>query len=137
VLGLALCGGCGGDDDQLSRAEYAEKADAICRKYQERSEISIISTPEAFVAAADKTLEAFDDAMREFRALDPPDRDADLVARWLAQLDVLRSDVVKMRDRAKENDLTGLRELSALGLEHNRVANQLAEQLGMRVCSTG
>jgi hypothetical protein len=138
LVGLAFVG-CGGNGDGLSKEEYAEKADAICRKYQERTDVGVraSSEAEAFVAAADRILAAFDDATRELRELEPPESQQELVDQWFAQQRVLRAHVERMRDRAEAGDLAGLRELAPLGLEHNRRANQLAERLGMRVCSSG
>jgi hypothetical protein len=138
VIAVALVG-CGGDGDRLSREEYAEKADSICRKYQERAQVGVRAATEvkAFAAAAERTLAAFDDATRELRKLKPPENEEQLVEQWFAQLEVLRMHVEKMRDRANAGDLQGVHELAPLGLEHNRRANQLAERLGMRVCSSG
>lgn len=135
-MGLAFAG-CGGGGEGLSKEEYADRADSICRKYQERAQVSSATTADAFAAAADRTLAAFDDAMRDLRKLEPLDDQQGLVDQWFAQLRVLRADVEKMRDRARANDLQGVRELAPLGLEHNRRANELAAQLGMQVCSTG
>jgi hypothetical protein len=136
LVGLALVG-CGGNGDGLSKEEYAEKADAICREYQQRAQVSSATTAPAFVAAADRTLAAFDDATRELQNLEPPESEQDLVDQWFAQLRVLRGHVKRMRDRAKADDLQGVRELVPLGLEHNRRANELAARLGMQVCSSG
>ena len=129
--------GCGGGNDRLTPDEYASKADAICAKYQERIQGVSASTPEALAKAADRTLEAFDDATRELRELKPPESEAQLVEQWFAKLDVLKRDVEKIRDRARAGDVQGVRELAPLGLEHNREANKLAERLGMSVCSSG
>jgi hypothetical protein len=136
VTGLVLVG-CGGNGGGLTKEEYAERADSICREYQQRAQISSAATAPAFAAAADRTLAAFDDAMDELRELEPPESEQDLVDQWFAQLRVLRADVEKMRDRAKAGDLQGVRELAPLGLEHNRRANETARQLGMQVCSSG
>jgi hypothetical protein len=130
--------GCGGGDDRLSRDEYASKADTICAKYQRRTEgARSARTTDALARAADRTLAAFEDATRELEKLNPPESEEELVRRWFAQLDVLKQDVERIRDRARAGDLQGVRELAPLGLEHNRRANQLAARLGMRVCSEG
>jgi hypothetical protein len=137
LVGLALFG-CGGNGNGLSKEEYASKADAICSKYQQRVQgVRSASTAAALARAADLTLAAFEDATRELRRLKPPASEEELVEQWFAQLEVLKTDVEKIRDRARAGDLQGVRELAPLGLEHNRRANQLAERLGMRVCSQG
>jgi hypothetical protein len=69
--------------------------------------------------------------------LRPPESEHLLATRWLDSIDLLRSDVVRLRDRALANDLLGVRRVVRPASRHNRATDRLARRLGMKVCSRG
>ena len=120
----------------MSRDEYARRADVICGRYYRL--IATFGTPSGrseLARVADRTLHALDTAVGDLRGLRPPTSEQRLARRWLASLSTLRGDVVKLRARARANDLAGIRRLVGPAQQHNRTSNRLAAQLGMTVCS--
>jgi hypothetical protein len=140
-----LAAGCGGGSsnsssgDRLSRSDYAAKADAICKKYNEKTkQIGNQSKSLADVAKAfDQALPLLANALSEIRTLKPPKSEQHTVDEWLAQSEVLKHDLQEMRDKAKAKDLKGVQEAFARASANDRQGNRLAAKLGMKVCSKG
>jgi hypothetical protein len=133
---LAGCGGGGGGGKPLTREQYASKADAICSKY--KRDTNALERPKnlsGLAKIADQVLPILDDARGELRKLKPPPNEQGTADAWLRQFDVIIEDVEKIRDKAKENDTAGVEALAAPALQHDQHANELAKQLGMKVCS--
>ena len=140
VVLLVLCAtlaGCGSSGNKrLSRDEYARRADAICGRYHRL--IATFGTPSGtreLARVADRTLRALDTAVADLRGLRPPTSEQPLARGWLTSLSTLRGDVVKLRARARANDLAGIRRLVGPAQQHNRTSNGFAARLGMTVCS--
>jgi hypothetical protein len=145
TLLAAGCGGGGGSSnssaggDRLTRSDYAAKADAICKKYNEKTkQIGNQSKSLADVAKAfDQALPLLANALSEIRTLKPPKSEQHTVDEWLAQSEVLKHDLQEMRDKAKAKDLKGVQEAFARASANDRQGNRLAAKLGMKVCSKG
>jgi hypothetical protein len=146
VVLAAGCGGGGGSStnssgggDRLSRSQYAAKADAICKKYNEKTkQIGNNSKSLSDVAKAfDQALPVLENALAELRALKPPKNEQRQVDEWLAQSQVLKHDLQEMRDKAKAKDLKGVQDAFARASANDRQGNRLAAKLGMKVCSKG
>jgi hypothetical protein len=138
LLALVAVSGCGGSSNgqALTRDQYATKADAICGKYKRQTEaLGRIATPAELASAADKVLSVLRRARGELRDLEPPANERATANAWLAQFDVIIDDVEKIRDKAKANDVEGVRALAQPALQHNARANELATRLGMTVCN--
>ena len=136
---LAFAVGCGSSGEKrLSQEEYARRADAVCRRYNESTRA--LGSPQSMPALAKvaaRSLPLLDRAIRDLRALKPP-KDEDATARtWLRQLSLLRGDVVRIRDRARANDANGVREVLPAATKRNERFAELATQLGMTVCNQG
>ena len=145
-----LAAGCGGsskssssgsssDGDRLTRAEFAAKADAICKKYNAKTkQIGNNSKSLSDVARAfDQALPLLENALAELKALKPPKSEQRDVDEWLAQSQVLKHDLQEMRDKAKAKDLKGVQEAFARASANDKQGNRLAAKLGMKVCSKG
>jgi hypothetical protein len=148
VLVTLLAAGCGsgggssnssGGGDRLSRSDYAAKADAICKKYNEKTkQIGNQSKSLADVAKAfDQALPLLANVISEIRTLKPPKNEQHTVDEWLAQSEVLKHDLQEMRDKAKAKDLKGVQEAFARASANDKQGNRLAAKLGMKVCSKG
>ena len=139
LLAIALLAGCGGgagNDEALTREEYAAKADAICGKYKKETES--LARPEDLsdlAKVADQVSPILDKAPGELRELKPPADEQVTATAWLDQFDVIIDDVAKIRHEAKANDTAGVQAQAQPALQHNERANKLATQLGMTVCS--
>jgi hypothetical protein len=133
---LAGCGGGGGNDEALTRGEYAAKADAICGKYKKETDsLARPANLSDLAKVADQVIPILDKAQGELRKLKPPADEQATARAWLDQFDVIIDDVAKIRDKAKANDTAGVQAQAQPALQHNERANKLATQLGMTVCS--
>ena len=131
---LAACGGSGGD--RLTKTQYAARANAICARFnhQVRS-FGGATTLSDLALLSERTLPALDAATRKLRRLRPP-KDEDATAReWLSSLERLHADVAQIRDRARANDLRGVRRLVPGATRDNRRSDALANRLGATTCS--
>src|SRR6266508_1486671 len=57
------------------------------------------------------------------------------VDQWLGQVEKLKGDLKEIRDKAKSNDMQGVEAVVPKAQEHNSRSNQLATQLGLKVCN--
>jgi hypothetical protein len=137
LLAATVLAGCGGGGDEtLTRGEYASKADAICAKYKTRTDaLDRPATLSDLATVAGDVVPILEQARDELRDLKPPADEQGTAASWLDQFDVVISDVEKIRDKAKQNDSAGVRQLAQPALDHNKRANELATQLGMTTCA--
>jgi hypothetical protein len=136
VVFAAGCGGGGGSSERLTRADYAKKADAICGKYsQQTNALANPSNLSDLADVADKTIPILDNALDELHKLKPPADEQATADRWLAEVEKLKGDLKEIRDKAKDNDIKGVKAVVPKATEHNGNANKLATQLGMTVCN--
>ena len=132
----AGCGGGGGTNERLTRDEYANRADAICSKYNDQTKALANPTSLSELAnVADKTLPILDHAISDLRKLRPPANEQSTADAWLAQIQNLKGDLQEIRDKAKSNDMQGVQAVVPKASQHNAKGNQLASQLGMTVCN--
>jgi hypothetical protein len=137
VLLLALASGCGhGGEKRLSKEEFAQRADAVCRRTNRLTQpASTPTTMPALARLAERSLPPLDRARRDLRRLLPPEDEQATVRAWLRQLVLLRADAVRIRDRARANDAKGVRTVALAAQRVNDRFHSLAARLGMRVCS--
>ncbi len=138
-LVLAGCGGGGGSGgERLTRDQYAQKADAICSKYKQKSDsLSRPANLSDLAKVAEQVLPLLEDARGELRGLRPPTDEEATAKAWLDEFDLIVQDIKNIRDKAKDNDTAGVQAAAQPALQHNQHANDLASQLGMTVCSKG
>jgi hypothetical protein len=135
LVALPACGS-GGSDQPLTKEQFAAKADAICAKGNERQKgLGNPTTIADLERVANGTLSILDDAISDFSRLKPPSSAQATANQWLTQVRLLRDDLKQIRDKAKEKDLSALRQIAATSQQHNAQANQLATELGMSVCN--
>jgi len=135
VVLLSACGG-GESATPLTKEEYASKADAICGKYNDQ--ITSLANPKNLsdlADVADKTLSVLDQAIGDLSKLVPPASEKALSDQWLTQVRNLKDDLQEIRDKAKANDMDGVRSVVPKATDHNSKSNALAIQLGMSVCN--
>ena len=134
---LPLASGCGsGGEHRLSKDEYARRADAVCRRYNAATRgLGSPQTMPALARVAARSLPFLDRALRDLRALRPPEDEEAMARAWLRQLALLRSDVVRIRNRARANDARGVRAVVPTATRRNERFIRLATRLGMTVCN--
>jgi hypothetical protein len=138
MLTIALVAGCGGgtSGERLTRDQYAEKADAVCSKYKQKTDALERPADLAGLARiADQTVSILRDARGEFHKLRPPANEQATADAWLDQFDLLIQDVEQIRDKAKAKDIGAVQKIAQTSLQHNQRANELGVKLGMTVCS--
>jgi len=137
LLAVAVLAGCGGGDGgALTREEYAQKADAVCTKYKNKTDdLGNPANLSDLADVADKVIPILHDARDELRQLKPPANEKGTADEWLDEFDVIIDDVEKIRDKARDNDTAAVQKLAQPALEHDQKANELATQLGMNVCN--
>jgi hypothetical protein len=136
-LVLALAAGCGSSGEKrLSREEYAQRADTVCRAYNAGTRgLGTPHSMRALARVAGRSLPFLDRALRDLRRLRPPKGEEATTRRWLRQLSLLRGDVVRIRNRARANNANGVRRVVPDATERNDRFSRLAGELGMTVCS--
>jgi len=138
VLVLVIAAGCGGtttDSPRLSRAEYASKADAICREYYRQTDAIDATAFSEVAPALDKVLPILDRALVRVHGLQPPANEQATVDEWLRLSDKVRDDMEATRARARAKDEQGALAADAKALRDDNRSNKLATKLGMKVCS--
>ena len=131
---LAACGGSGGN--RLSKTEYASRANAICAQFNRQvAGFGGAADLKALARLSDRTLPALEETTRKLRALRPPKDEEAIANEWLASLERLHADVVRIRDRARANDLRGVQRVVPGATKDNRRADALANRLGATACS--
>ena len=133
---VAVTVACGSHDERLSRDDYANRADAVCRRFnRETRDVGRPQTMPALARAAGRSLAPLDRALKSLRALRPP-RDEEAKARqWLRQLTLLRADVARIHARAAANDAAAVRSVAVAAQQRNDRFAELAAELGMHVCN--
>jgi hypothetical protein len=137
LLALVVVAGCGGGgSSRLTRDQYAAKADAICAKYNQQTRaLANPSSLSELANVADQTIPILDHALGDLRKLKPPSDEQATADQWLAQVENLGGDLKEIRDKAKANDMRGVQHVVPKATQHNTKGNQLATQLGMKVCN--
>jgi hypothetical protein len=131
------CGGGGGSEaPRLSSAQFASRADAICRTYNSQS--NAIAQPNSLAelaTAINKLVPLLDQSIEKLQKLSPPkDEQAD-VDKWLAGVQRLEDDLRSVQASAAKKDAQGVRAALESGDAHNKRSNAMAEKLGLTVCS--
>jgi hypothetical protein len=129
---------CGSSDHRLSKEEYAKRADAICTRFN-RQQPSLPNLQNVTVKQVERlavqTIPLLDRTTADLARLAPPKDEQELADRWLAALRRLRADAMRIRDRARANDLAGVAALVEPSQRDETAAEMLAAQLGTSVCS--
>lgn len=136
LLVLALASGCGSGEKRLSREEFAQRADAVCRRTNRLTQPATTPTTMPGLARlAQRSVPPLDRARRELRTLRPPKDEEQTVRAWLRQLGLLRASAVRIRDRARANDAKGVQTAAVAAQRVNDRFHALASRLGMQVCN--
>ena len=136
ALALAACGG----DDAPSKSEFIEKADAICRENEERSEEIAregLRNPEnptgrEVLAILDRLVPVQRDAVGEIRDLEKPEGDEDEINEFLGKVDQALDEIEQI-----DHPRAALAALQANDTPQDpfREANDAAEDYGFDDCA--
>jgi hypothetical protein len=140
LAALALASSACAGDARPSRAEYVEKADATCRKYEQKleplgRELATAKGAGDVAGTIDRALPVVREGVAELRELEPPaglEREAN---RWLRSNDRSVEKLEELREAAKENDLREFRRLAQAAKANEERAADRARALGLRDCA--
>lgn len=138
AFGLAACAGA----DAPSKAQYARKANQICRDAEKRIErLGETSEPDELAGVIDDVIQETRATADELQDLDRPEGSAgETATKWVETLDKeLEDDLIpafeRLRDAIEEKDQRAVQKaaakLQALG---NTDSDQYARELGARSC---
>ena len=134
---LALAGCGSGGPKRLTADQFAAHANVVCARFHRQADtVGGLTTLKQLDRATTKTLGLLRIATRDLRRLRPPRAEEGSVNRWLASLDVLERDLVKLRERARANDLAGVHRVANASLAHDSRSNTLARSVGATACAT-
>ena len=137
VLSAAAAAGCGGGDggERLSRAEFVERADAICQKYEAR--LDALGRP-ANVAElrsfADRALPIAREGREELGELNPPQELEKRYDAWLERGDEAIEIVERLREAAAEGNQGEIQQIAEDAQRTDAESNRLARELGFEQC---
>ena len=132
---LAGCGGSG-DDERLSAAELATRADAICAEYER--ELGALENPQSFdelATYARGARGALSDGLNDLRGLRPP---ADLESRyasWVEAGERALARIDELEQAADKDDQAAITKLAAAAEREDGETDRLASDLGMKECA--
>lgn len=139
LLSLALLlAGCGGDGDRLSREEFVQQGNAICRKYQ--VQIDRLAQPETLPAVREylnRLLPILDDQLQEMRQLKPPKDDQEDFERLVEALELTLANAQSLRQAAQAGDVIALQALGRDVQQSSDQSGEFAQALGLTACVRG
>jgi hypothetical protein len=139
VLALSACGG----DDAPSKAEFAEKAEKICKNAEKQLENigENATSPDEIADAVDKVIDQSQSSLDELRDLDRPEGDAGEAAdTFVAALERDIEDkgipaLEELRDAVRDNDQTAAQKAAQkLQAIETSNTNELAKKIGAAGC---
>lgn len=136
LAGTAACGG-GADEDEVSRAQFIERADAVCRELRDEVNALPFSSPDADVLAG-----AFRDAARlgaqqvdELRDLEVPAGDGEEIDAVLDLADRLNQVGRQAAEAKAAGDDVRFRALLQDSRDLQQRQRELALRYGFRACA--
>ena len=130
-----VAAGCSGGDERLSREEFAERADDICRR--NRSEVEAQPTSFArFPHYAARVGPLVKKNVAEISELKPPADDEDRVDTLLAGMRAKVEAFDRLREAVAADDEAAQRDAIDAGVKANEDAKRAARELGLQVCGT-
>jgi hypothetical protein len=134
----ALAAGCGGDDAELSKAEYAREANAVCSESNERVRAVGPEPPILTATQADwiePLTESDQAAVAELRDLAPPEPDRARIAAMLSDFERGLGKGSEIASASRAGDDRRFRAAVAVALTALTRAQGRAETYGLDECA--
>jgi hypothetical protein len=137
LAALLLAGACGDDEPRLTAAEYRAQADEICRQTSaELRQIPDPVGPEDILPTFERAAPLTSAQLEDLRALNPPEEleqaHDDATAALDEQVSLTEDAIERLKDGEPAVDVVN--DVVARLDELDRRADELALQLGLRVC---
>jgi hypothetical protein len=136
VIG-ALAAGCGGGSDgRLSKQEFLQQANAICKRYDAKvAALGSPSSPADIPRFVEKGIPVIQQGIAELRALRPP---ADLESDYNRMLDETEKAIPAARrlaDAAENRDAAAVQKAIEEGNAADEASDRIATKLGLSKCA--
>lgn len=133
ALALVASGACA--DGGLSKEDFIEQADALCREADEKSEqLEPPRSPEDLKEFAEKATEITEDLARQLRELEPPEGDADVINEMIERIEGAIGLLPDIQAATEQRDTEELERLVADLREESSEANRIAREYGLESC---
>jgi hypothetical protein len=134
VSAVALVG-CGGED-RLSQAEFQQRANAVCKKYNDRiAAIGDPTSPAVVPEYVDKGIPLIEQGLSELRDLKPPEDLEDDYNRMLDATEDGIPAIRKLGEAVAAEDAVAVQEALQEVRRVSTTSNQLATTLGLDTCA--
>jgi hypothetical protein len=132
AVALAACGG----EDRLSQAEFQQRANAVCKKYNDRiAAIGDPTSPAVVPEYVDKGVPLIEQGLSELRDLNPPEDVEDDYDRMLAATEDGIPAIRKLGQAVAANDAVAVQEALQEVRRVSTTSNRLATTLGLESCA--
>src|SRR5688500_3907518 len=124
-----------GDEERLSREEFARSADANCRELgQFAAALGNPTTPAGIARKMDRMMPEFWRRVAAQARLTPPMGQEVTTEQWMTAMAAVGSDFEAIRNAAKRRDMAALQAANRSSAAHSKGAARLSSQLGLKVC---
>lgn len=135
ALATIAAAGCGGDDGQLSQAEFREQGNAICARFDKQiDEIALPSAPEDIPPYVEKAAPIVEEEIADLKALNPPEEAQETFDQMIAEEEKVLEAGRSLSDAAEEDDDIALEEALNEGNVASGRADDHARSLGLTEC---
>lgn len=135
VVVAVLLAGCGGDD-RLSQADFQQRANAICEKYDKKiAALGSPSSPADIPAFVEKGIPLIEQGLAELRALNPPEDVAEEYDRMLDETEKAIPAARKLSDAAAKSDAEAVQKALQEGERADEASDRIATKLGLDRCA--
>lgn len=122
-------------DEGLSKEEFIERADAICRESEEQTEeIEPPRTPEELAGFVDEAERITGDLLRKLRDLEAPEEDRQEIDALLNKIQEALGHLPEIGRAAEEESAERIKQLGRELRDVSAEANEMARDYGFEVC---
>lgn len=135
VVGLALFAATACSGQGLSKEEFIEQADEICREAEEATQdLEPPRTPQALGEFVDEAQRITGELLTDLRELGPPEEGEQAVENLLAKIEEAMDLLPEIKDAAENRDSGRIQELGVELQEASSEANEIARDYGLEAC---
>ena len=134
-VAVLAAAGCGGGDGQLSQAEFRERGNEICARFDKQiDELPVPAATEDIPPYVEKAAPLVEDELAELKALNPPDEAQETLDQMIAEEEKVLAAGRSLSDAAEEDDDIALEQALNEGNIASGRADDHARSLGLTEC---
>lgn len=135
VVAVTLLALPGCSDGGLSKEEFIQQADSICREAEERTErIEPPRTPEGLADFVDEAERITGELLADLRELEPPDEGRETIDRLLQRIEDALATLPELKEAAQNRAASRIQELGQELQQASSEANEIAQGYGLEIC---